>query len=75
MTSPGVRTPETSAHLNVRQAAFIGVGAMVGAGIFPARKHYRAQYPVCAEKPGFPVASRQENRSAVQQSLSEVMAL
>jgi amino acid transporter len=27
-------TPATSAHLNIRQAAFIGVAAMVGAGIF-----------------------------------------
>jgi len=27
-------TPETTVHLSVRQAAFIGVGAMVGAGIF-----------------------------------------
>jgi amino acid transporter len=26
--------PQTSAHLNIRQAAFIGVAAMVGAGIF-----------------------------------------
>jgi amino acid transporter len=29
-----VTTPTTPAHLNVRQAAFIGVAAMVGAGIF-----------------------------------------
>src|SRR6516225_4053512 len=26
--------PQTGAHLNIRQAAFIGVAAMVGAGIF-----------------------------------------
>jgi amino acid transporter len=29
-----VTSPQTSAHLNIRQAAFIGVAAMVGAGIF-----------------------------------------
>jgi amino acid transporter len=29
-----VTAPQTSAHLNIRQAAFIGVAAMVGAGIF-----------------------------------------
>ena len=30
-----VKAPEEAPkHLNVRQAAFIGVGAMVGAGIF-----------------------------------------
>jgi amino acid transporter len=29
-----VAAPQTSAHLSIRQAAFIGVAAMVGAGIF-----------------------------------------
>ena len=33
MTSPGTTPPETK-YLTTRQAAFIGVGAMVGAGIF-----------------------------------------
>src|SRR5262245_5601014 len=30
----GVSAPAEVKHLNVRQAAFIGVGSMVGAGIF-----------------------------------------
>lgn len=30
----GVPAPAEVKHLNVRQAAFIGVGSMVGAGIF-----------------------------------------
>ena len=30
----GVSAPADVKHLNVRQAAFIGVGSMVGAGIF-----------------------------------------
>ena len=33
-TELAVTAPKTSAHLNIRQAAFIGVAAMVGAGIF-----------------------------------------
>jgi amino acid transporter len=32
--APPPAPPSTAHHLNVRQAAFIGVGAMVGAGIF-----------------------------------------
>src|SRR5687768_10289309 len=34
MTTPPAGPVRQSAQLNVRQAAFIGVGAMVGAGIF-----------------------------------------
>src|SRR6516225_8985776 len=33
-TGPAMTAPKTGAHLNVWQAAFIGVAAMVGAGIF-----------------------------------------
>ena len=37
----GVSAPAEAKHLNVRQAAFIGVGSMVGAGIFALLAHVR----------------------------------
>jgi len=33
-SAEGAAAPAEVTHLNVRQAAFIGVGSMVGAGIF-----------------------------------------